>query len=84
MVSLTRTMLPVFALAAMMAVAQAQTTDQDHNAHHPDGTGATQTPGAPSGASGGTSMIGQGMGSGVVVQPGTQQPEPRTPNPHRT
>jgi hypothetical protein len=74
MVSLTRTMLPVFALAAMMAVAQAQTTNQDHNAHHPDGTGATQTPGAPSGASGGTSMIGQGIGSGVVVQPGTQQP----------
>jgi hypothetical protein len=74
MVSLTRTMLPVFALAAMMAVAQAQTTDQDHNAHHPDGTGATQTQGAPSGASGGTSMIGQGIGSGVVVQPGTQQP----------
>lgn len=72
--SLTCTMLTVFALAAMMAGAHAQTTDQDHNAHHPDGTGATHTRGAPSNASGNTSMSGQGMGSGVVVQPGTQQP----------
>ena len=32
-------MLPAFALAAMMSVAQAQTaTDQDHDAHHPDGS----------------------------------------------
>jgi len=41
---LTRTMLPAFALAAMMSVAQAQTAaDQDHQAHHPDGATATPT-----------------------------------------
>jgi hypothetical protein len=65
-------MLPAFALAAMMSVAQAQTTDQDHSAHHPDGTAATQA--APSRAPGSTPMIGQGIGSGVVVQEGAQQP----------
>ena len=59
MSSLTRTMLPAFALAAMMSIAQAQTTGQDHDAHHPGDTAA---------------MPGQGMGSGAVVQPGTQQP----------
>jgi hypothetical protein len=58
MSSLTRTMLPAFALAAMMSIAQAQTTGQDRDAHHPGGTAA---------------MPGQGMGSGAVVQPGTQQ-----------
>lgn len=48
MSSLTHTMLPAFALAAMMSVAQAQTaTDQDHNAHHPAGQGAAQTQVAP-------------------------------------
>jgi hypothetical protein len=48
MSSLTRTMLPAFALAAMMSVAQAQTAnDQDHNAHHPAGQGAAQTQVAP-------------------------------------
>ncbi|HEY0834053.1 MAG TPA: Spy/CpxP family protein refolding chaperone [Azospirillum sp.] len=49
MSSLTRTMLPAFALAAMMSAAQAQTTtDQDHNAHHPDGAAAsTQAQPAP-------------------------------------
>jgi LTXXQ motif family protein len=42
MLFLTRTMLPAFALAAMMSVAQAQTaTDQDHDAHHPDGAATT-------------------------------------------
>jgi LTXXQ motif family protein len=58
MSSLTRAMLPAFALAAMMSIAQAQTTGQDRDAHHPGGTAA---------------MPGQGMGSGAVVQPGTQQ-----------
>jgi hypothetical protein len=58
MSSLTRTMLPAFALAAMMSIAQAQTTGQDRDAHHPGGTAA---------------MPSQGMGSGAVVQPGTQQ-----------
>jgi hypothetical protein len=58
MSSLTRTMLPAFALAAMMSIAQAQTTGQDRDTHHPGGTAA---------------MPGQGMGSGAVVQPGTQQ-----------
>ena len=47
MSSLTRTMLPAFALAAMMSIAQAQTTGQDHDAHHPGGT---------------ATMPGQGMG----------------------
>ncbi len=49
MSSLTRKMLPAFVLAAMMSAAQAQTaTDQDHNAHHPDGAAAaTQTQPAP-------------------------------------
>lgn len=43
---LTRTILPAFALAAMMSVAQAQTAaGQDHQAHHPDG--ATTTQGQP-------------------------------------
>jgi hypothetical protein len=58
MSSLTRTMLPAFALAAMMSIAQAQTTGQDHDTHHPGDT---------------ATMPGQGMGSGAVVQPGTQQ-----------
>ncbi|HYH38526.1 MAG TPA: Spy/CpxP family protein refolding chaperone [Azospirillum sp.] len=45
---LTRTMLPAFALAAMMSAAQAQTAaDQDHNAHHPDGATAAQVQPAP-------------------------------------
>ncbi len=87
MLFLTRTMLPAFALAAMMSVAQAQTTDQDHNAHHPEGAAATpQTQPAPApapsqpmqdarpSASGNAPMMGQGMGSGAIVQPGTQQP----------
>lgn len=56
MLSLTRKMLPAFALAAMMTVAQAQAqtapaTDQDHSAHHPDGaaaaTQAQPTPAQP-------------------------------------
>src|SRR4051794_12201119 len=73
MLFLTRTMLPAFALAAMMSVAQAQTaTDQNHNTHHPDGA-ATTTQSQP-GPSGNAPMMGQGMGSGAVVQPGTQQP----------
>ena len=79
MLSLTRTMLPAFALAAMMAAAQAQTIDQDHTAHHPDGTGAAQTKEVPvAGQAGNTPMIGQGMGSGMIVQPGTQQPRGQT------
>lgn len=79
MLSLTRTTLPVFALATMLAVAQAQTTDQDHTAHHPDGTSAAQSQGLPqAGKVGNTPMIGQGMGSGVVVQPGTEQPRGQT------
>ena len=86
MSSLTRTMLPAFALAAMLSVAQAQTTtDQDHNAHHPDGAAATTqaqpapapalaqpVPGAKPGTPGNAPMMGQGMGSGMVVQPGAQ------------
>jgi hypothetical protein len=74
MSSLTRTMLPVFALAAMMSIAQAQTTGQDHDAHHPGDTAATPTQQAQSGPSGNAPMMGQGMGSGAVVQPGGQQP----------
>ncbi|MBP2311821.1 Spy/CpxP family protein refolding chaperone [Azospirillum soli] len=80
MSSLTRTTLPAFALAAMMSVAQAQTTtDQDHNAHHPGGTApTTQAQPAPAPApqaqpsKPGAPMIGQGMGSGAIVQSGTQ------------
>ena len=72
MLFLTRTMLPAFALAAMMSVAQAQTaTDQDHNAHHPDGAATTQSQPGPSGNA---PMMGQGMGSGAIAQPGIQQP----------
>ncbi|MCC5758159.1 hypothetical protein, partial [Klebsiella pneumoniae] len=68
MLSLTRTMLPAFALAAMMAAAQAQTIDQDHTAHHPDGTGAAQPQEVPNaGQAGNSPMTGQGMGSGMVV-----------------
>src|SRR4051794_36313890 len=74
MLFLTRTMLPAFALAAMMSVAQAQTaTDQDHTAHHPDGAATTTQP--QPGASGNAPMMGEGMGSGVIVQPGTRQPD---------
>jgi LTXXQ motif family protein len=52
MLFLTRTMLPAFALAAMMSVAQAQTaTDQDHTAHHPGGA-ATTAQAQPGGQSG--------------------------------
>ncbi|WP_172428463.1 Spy/CpxP family protein refolding chaperone [Azospirillum brasilense] len=79
MSSLTRTLLPAFALTAMMSVAQAQTTtDQDHNVHHPDGaTAATQAqpapaPGATPGTPGNPPMMGQGMGSGIILQPGAQ------------
>lgn len=88
MSSLTRKMLPALALTAMMSVAQAQTTtDQDHNAHHPDGAAATTQaqpaptptpaptqpiPGAKPGAPGNAPMMGQGMGSGIIVQPGAQ------------
>lgn len=80
MSSLTRTMLPAFALAAMMSVAQAQTVDQDHNAHHPNGAAATtqaqagsapapsQPTQAPPGASGNAPMMGPGMG-GMMGQP---------------
>lgn len=81
---LTRTMLPAFALAAMMSAAQAQTaTDQDHNAHHPDGAAPTAqaqpapapipapAQPAPGAKPGNAPMMGQGMGSGMVAQPGT-------------
>ncbi|PWC66345.1 hypothetical protein TSH7_07155, partial [Azospirillum sp. TSH7] len=52
MSSFTRTMLPVFALVAMMSAAQAQTVTtpvqgQDHQAHHPGGTTTTQAQPAP-------------------------------------
>jgi hypothetical protein len=81
-------MLPAFALAAMMSVAQAQTaTDQDHTAHHPGGAATTAqaqpapapTPSQPMqdarpGTPGNAPMMGQGMGSGAIVQPGNQQP----------
>lgn len=79
MSSLTRKMLPALALTAMMSVAQAQTTtDQDHNAHHPDGAAATTqaqpapAPGAKPGTPGNAPMMGQGMGNGMVAQPGAQ------------
>ena len=79
MLFLTRTMLPVFALVAMMAAAQAQTIDQDHTSHHPDGTGAAQPQEVPNaGQAGNAPVTGQGMGSGMVVQPGTQQPRGQT------
>ncbi|WP_448192888.1 Spy/CpxP family protein refolding chaperone [Azospirillum sp. sgz301742] len=80
---LTRTMLPAFALAAMMSAAQAQTaTDQDHDAHHPDGAAPTAqaqpapaptpapTQPTPGAKPGNALMMGQGMSSGMVVQPG--------------
>jgi hypothetical protein len=89
MLFLTRTMLPAFALAAMMSAAQAQTaTNQDHDAHHPGGAATAAQPapaptpsqpmqdarpGTP-GTPGNAPMMGQGMGSGAIVQPGTQQP----------
>jgi hypothetical protein len=89
MSSLTRTLLPAFALVAMMSAAQAQTTTtpdqgQDHQAHHPSGATTTQdqpavapTPtqpsqGARSSVPGNAPMIGEGIGSGIMVQPGTQ------------
>ena len=79
MLFLTRRMLPAFALVAMMAAAQAQTTDQDHTSHHPDSNGAAQLQEVPvTGQAGNAPMTGQGMGSGIVVQPGTQQPRGQT------
>ena len=88
MLFLTHTMLPAFTLAAIMSVAQAQTaTDQDHTAHHPGGAATTAqaqpapapTPSQPMqdarpGTPGNAPMMGQGMGSGAIVQPGNQQP----------
>lgn len=88
MSSFTRTLLPAFALVAMMSAAQAQTAatpDQgpDHQAHHPSGATTIQdqpavapTPTQPSqgawpGVPGNAPMIGEGMGSGIMVQPGT-------------
>jgi len=54
---LTRTMLPVFALTAMMAAAQAQpATGQNHDAHHPGG-------GAPAAQPGMMGGMGRMMGS---------------------
>ncbi len=79
MTFLTHTTLPALALAALMSVAQAQTpTDQDHTAHHPDGATTAQsqpTPAPtsatpPQGARPDAAMIGQGLGSGAIVQPG--------------
>jgi hypothetical protein len=77
MLFLTRTMLPAFALAAMMSVAQAQTaTDQDHTAHHPDGAATTQP---QPGASGNAPMMGGMMGqpdgqSGMMGNMGAMMP----------
>ena len=82
---LTRKMLPVFALTAMMSVAQAQTqatTDQDHNAHHPEGAAATTQaqpapaptpaptqpmPGARPGMPGSAPMMGQQDGQSGMM-----------------
>ncbi|MBP2305201.1 hypothetical protein GBZ48_00070 [Azospirillum melinis] len=88
MSSFTRTLLAAFALVAMMSAAQAQTTTpdqgQDHQAHHPSGSTTpqdqptvaptpTQPPqGARPSVPGNAPMIGEGIGSGIMVQPGTQ------------
>lgn len=85
MSSLSRTMLPAFALAALMVTTQVRTAIAE-DAHHPDGATTTQNQSAPAPAPGpqaqtakpgpaaNAPMIGQGMGSGAIVQPGAQQP----------
>ena len=76
MSSLTRTMLPVLALTAMMSVAQAQTTtDQDHTAHHPDGATVTQAQPAPTPAPApqGTASSPMGSSGMPMMEQGQQQ-----------
>jgi hypothetical protein len=75
MLSASRTALMAIILAASVAVAHAQTQDQDHAAHHPTGqAGQPATPapspspgmampGMPQGQSGGMSMMGGNQGS---------------------
>ncbi len=85
MSSFTRTMLPAFALVAMMASAQAQTVTtpdqgQDHQAHHPGGATTTQvqpapapTPAQPSqGAQPAMPGTAPMTGQGTMGQQGTQ------------
>ena len=84
MSSFTRTLLPAFALVAMMSAAQAQTATtpdqgQDHQAHHPSGATTTQdqptaapTPTQPpQGARPG--MMGQQSGQSSMMGPGMME-----------
>lgn len=85
MLSLTRTMLPAIALVALTTTIQVRTAIAE-DAHHPNGATTSQTQSAPTpapapqaqttkpGTAANTPMIGQGMGSGAIVQPGAQQP----------
>lgn len=67
---LNRIALPAVALAASVAVAYAQTPNQDHAAHHPtgetteapSGPAGTGMPGMPTGQPGGMPMMGGNMG----------------------
>jgi hypothetical protein len=70
MLFFTRTMLPAFALAAMLSTAQAQTpTGSEHDGHHPEGAApAAQSQPAPApGAQPGMNMGGM-MGGGMMGQ----------------
>jgi hypothetical protein len=66
MSSLTRTMLPALALSAMISVAQAQTTGQDHDAHHPSNTATTLAQDTQPGTQQPTGQPGM-MGSGMMM-----------------
>lgn len=75
MLFFTRTMLPAFALAAMLSTAQAQTpTGSEHDGHHPEGAApAAQSqpapaPGAQPGMNMGGMMGGGMMGGGMMGQ----------------
>ncbi|CAO3408212.1 Spy/CpxP family protein refolding chaperone [Azospirillum largimobile] len=86
MSSLTRTLLPAFALVAMMSAAQAQTATtpdqgQDHQAHHPSGAVTTQdqpavapTPSQPSQGARPGMMMGQQNGQSSMMEPGMMGP----------
>ena len=75
MLFFTRTMLPAFALAAMLSTAQAQTpTGSEHDGHHPEGAApaaqsqSAPAPGAQPGMNMGGMMGGGMMGGGMMGQ----------------
>ena len=79
MSSFTRTLLPVFALVAMMSAAQAQTAatpdqNQDHQAHHPAGATTTQAQPPPAPTPAQPSQGGQPAMPGMMMNMDRMRP----------